>query len=385
MTTVETATRILDTMLGHLALAATIEVEETHDGPCLQIRSTDSQTIIGRDGDRLDDIQYLVNRILRRQFPKAERIKVDCEHFRTIREDQMADEIKEIAARVKETGKPFNADPRGGPPIDGLPIAPDHRALLADPGIDAVAICTPPAARFAIARDALRAGKHVLLEKPPAATMGEAQALLRLAAHQSRTLFATWHSQYNEAVDAARRFLAGKRLATMRVDWNEDFRKYHPDQAWIWQEDGLGVFDMGINALSVLSRLFATPPFIRAAELRIAENHAAPLSATLHFATLDSDGPLAMHMDWAHTGPDQREIRLSTRCGHDLALLDSGGTLLIDGAVAVQEKRTEYPTLYARFAELVRTGRSDVDLVPLQLTLDALALGRRTRLPRFED
>jgi spoIIIJ-associated protein len=111
MTTVETATKILDTMLGHLGLAATIELEETHDGPCLQIRSTDSKTIIGRDGDRLDDIQYLVNRILRRQFPKAERIKVDCEHFRTIREDQMAEEIREIAARVKETGKPHQLRP----------------------------------------------------------------------------------------------------------------------------------------------------------------------------------------------------------------------------------------------------------------------------------
>lgn len=238
------------------------------------------------------------------------------------------------------------ADPRGGPPEAGLQIHPDHRAMLADPAIDAVAICTPPAARFAIARDALRAGKHVLLEKPPAATLGEAQALLRLAAHHGRTLFATWHSQHNTAVEAARRYLAGKRLATLRIDWNEDFRKYHPDQAWIWQADGLGVFDMGINALSILSRLFATPPFVRAAELRIAENHAAPLTATLHFATLDSDGPMALHMDWAHTGPDQREIRLTTTCGHDLALLDSGGTMLIDGAVTVQEKRAEYPALY---------------------------------------
>jgi spoIIIJ-associated protein len=111
MTTVETATRILDTMLGHLGLAATVEVHETHDGPCLQIHSTDSKAIIGRDGDRLDGLQYLVNRILRRQFPKAERIKVDCEHFRTIREDQMAEEIREIAARVKATGKPHQMRP----------------------------------------------------------------------------------------------------------------------------------------------------------------------------------------------------------------------------------------------------------------------------------
>lgn len=276
------------------------------------------------------------------------------------------------------------ADPRGGEPVEGVAIAADHRAMLADPGIEAVVICTPPAARFAIAREALLAGKHVVLEKPPAATMGEAEALARLAAREKRVLFATWHSQYNTAVEEARRFLSGKRLASFRVDWNEDFRKYHPDQSWIWESVGLGVFDMGINALSVLSRLFAHPPHVRAAELRVAENHAAPLSAVLRFGSLDGEGPMEMHMDWGHTGPDQREIRIATQCGHELALLDSGGRLEIDGTVAVAEKRAEYPMLYTRFAELLRRGRSDVDLVPLQMTLDALALGTRVALPRFE-
>lgn len=107
----EAAAKILDTMLGHLALPANIEIEETRDGPCLQIRSTESQSIIGHDGDRLDDFQYLVNRILRRKHPDADRVKVDCEHFRSIREDKMADEIREIADRVKATGKPHQLRP----------------------------------------------------------------------------------------------------------------------------------------------------------------------------------------------------------------------------------------------------------------------------------
>jgi len=130
MTTVESANKILDTMLGHLGLAATIELQETHDGPCLQIHSTDSKTIIGHDGDRLDDLQYLVNRILRRQFPKAERIKVDCEHFRTIREDQMAAEIREIAGRVKSTGKPHQLRP-----LNAYYRRMVHNLLIDDPEI----------------------------------------------------------------------------------------------------------------------------------------------------------------------------------------------------------------------------------------------------------
>ena len=130
MTTVESANKILDTMLGHLGLAATIELQETHDGACLQIHSTDSKTIIGHDGDRLDDLQYLVNRILRRQFPKAERIKVDCEHFRTIREDQMAAEIREIAGRVKSTGKPHQLRP-----LNAYYRRMVHNLLIDDPEI----------------------------------------------------------------------------------------------------------------------------------------------------------------------------------------------------------------------------------------------------------
>lgn len=111
MTTVESANKILDTMLGHLGFTATIEVQESHDGPCLQIHSGESEAIIGKDGDRLDDFQYLVNRIVRRHLPKAERIKVDCGHFRSIQEDQLNDEVKGIAERVKTTGKAFQMRP----------------------------------------------------------------------------------------------------------------------------------------------------------------------------------------------------------------------------------------------------------------------------------
>ena len=111
MTTVESANKILDTMLGHLGFSASIEPQETHDGPCLQIHTGESKALIGKDGDRLDDLQYLVNRILRRHFPKAERVKVDCEHYRSIQEDHLNEEVRGIAERVKATGKSFQMRP----------------------------------------------------------------------------------------------------------------------------------------------------------------------------------------------------------------------------------------------------------------------------------
>ncbi len=111
MQTADSATRILDTMLGHLGFAATIDAHETPDGPCLQITSTETEAIIGKEGERLDDLQYLVNRILRKHVPKAVRIKVDCAHFREIQEDKMKEELRSIAERVKATGTPFQMRP----------------------------------------------------------------------------------------------------------------------------------------------------------------------------------------------------------------------------------------------------------------------------------
>ena len=130
MTTVESATKILDTMLGHLGYTATIEVQQAHDGPCLQIHSSESESIIGHDGDRLDDLQYLVNRIIRRHHSDAERIKVDCGHFRAIQEDRMNEEIRGIAERVKATGKPFQVRP-----LNAYYRRLVHNILVADPQI----------------------------------------------------------------------------------------------------------------------------------------------------------------------------------------------------------------------------------------------------------
>jgi len=74
--------------------------------------------------------------------------------------------------------------------------------------------------------------------------------------------------------------------------------------------------------------------------------------------------------------------------GVDMSLLPltkywSGHADVLMGAVVVREARAEYPALYGRFADLIRDGRSDADLAPLLMALDALAMGRRTALPRF--
>lgn len=111
MTPEEAARKILDTMLGHLGFPVSIEIQKSDEGPCLQVLTSESKHLIGRDGERLDDLQYLVNRVVRKHFPDAPRIKVDCEHFRAIQEDHLAEEVRGVAERVKVSGKPFKMRP----------------------------------------------------------------------------------------------------------------------------------------------------------------------------------------------------------------------------------------------------------------------------------
>jgi len=63
----------------------------------------------------------------------------------------------------------------------GLPGFSNFEALLADPTIEALVIATPPGPRFELAKAAIAAGKHLLLEKPVALNAGQVQELQRLA------------------------------------------------------------------------------------------------------------------------------------------------------------------------------------------------------------
>lgn len=255
--------------------------------------------------------------------------------------------------------------------------------LAAVPSIDAVALCMPPQYRYAAAVQALEAGKHVFLEKPPGATLSEVEDLAALADARGVSLFASWHSRYAPAVEAAREFLAGTRIRSMRVAWKEDVRHWHPGQAWIWQPGGLGVFDPGINALSIVTRILPRPVFATEAVLEFPENREAPIAASIRFT--DAAGlDLAAEFDWRQTGPQSWDIAAVTDAGRML-LSEGGAKLSIDDRLVHAEPEQEYPMLYRRFASLVRAGRSDVDLAPLRHVADAFMLGRRRVVEAFHD
>ena len=156
--------------------------------------------------------------------------------------------------------------------------------LAAEPLLQAVSLCAPPQVRFSQARAALEAGKHVMLEKPPGASVTEVTVLAALAQQKQCTLFASWHSRHAPGVETARAWLAGKEITAVNVLWKEDVRRWHPGQDWIWQPGGLGVFDPGINALSIITRILPHVFFLKSAELFVPANRQNPIAANLDFS-----------------------------------------------------------------------------------------------------
>lgn len=278
----------------------------------------------------------------------------------------------EIAASASHHGE----GPRGHtyPTIEAM--------LAAEPSLDAVSLCQPPQARFPAALAAIEAGRHVLLEKPPGATVSEVELLAERAREKGVTLFATWHSRHAAAVEPARAWLSGKRIARVAITWKEDVRRWHPGQAWIWEPGGLGVFDPGINALSIATHILP-PFFLKEGALSFPANRAAPIAADLSFATADG-APIAAAFDWRQTGPQTWEILVEAE-GGTLRLIDGGAKLEIDGQPQPLADEGEYPSLYRHFASLVRAGESDVDLAPLRHVADAFLRAQPSRVEAFHD
>ena len=268
--------------------------------------------------------------------------------------------------------------------LDGVAHYRDVETLLAECGdLDAVSLCTPPQVRSAQARAALAAGKHVMLEKPPGATLSEVIDLETRARDAGRTLYASWHSRQAPAVEPARAWLAERRVEHVEITWKEDVRVWHPGQQWIWQPGGLGVFDPGINALSIATRVLPRPFFVTGAQLSFPENRAAPIAATLDLVD-DHGGVIRGVFDFRQTGPQTWNIDVRTNDGR-LLLSEGGSRMHVNDEPVDAAETGEYPGLYEEFAQLVEQGRSDVDISPLRLVADSFLLGQRETVEAFHD
>ena len=127
--------------------------------------------------------------------------------------------------------------------------------------------------------------------------------------------------------------------------------------------------------------LFRSEPLrLTGADLDFPANWQTPIAARLTFA-----GGIAADFDWRQDGPQTWDIEIATNAG-GMALRHGGNELWLGGSAQAGDASImgEYPALYARMAELVRQGGSEVDLSPMVLVADALTLGWRSPVPPFE-
>ena len=276
----------------------------------------------------------------------------------------------ELAATVSRKGS-----------VPGIEAFTDiHAMLAARPDVRCVSLCLPPQPRFTAAEAALRAGRHVMLEKPPGQTLAEVQALEALAAAKGVSLYATWHSRMAKGVAGAKAWLTDKVVTRAHICWREDVRQWHPGQDWVFEAGGMGVFDTGINALSILTEILPAPVHLTRARLEFPANRDTPIAAQLVFS-----GGVTADFDWRQEGPQTWDIELDTDAG-PLALRMGGNQLEIGGIVNAGDASImgEYPALYARMAELVKTGARDVDLAPMVHVADAFSIARRVVVGTFD-
>ena len=254
--------------------------------------------------------------------------------------------------------------------------------LAAHPEIEAVSVCTPPQVRHAIARQIIAAGRHCFLEKPPAATLGEAEDIKAAAAAKGVTLLASWHSRYAPAVEQARAWVRSRAIKDIKIVWKENVRQWHPGQKWIFEAGGMGVFDPGINSLSILTHIVPDVVLVKSADLHIPVNCGAPIQVEMDMVSTGGV-PIRAEYDFLQTGLQTWSIYAEAQSGEKMALHLGGTELEIDGKTVLKDKEAEYAGLYAHFLELVRSKTSDADFSPLRIVSDAMLLGNRVNAPEY--
>ena len=100
-------TEALASLLAPLGFTYTLTTEPYEDGISLLLQSPDARFLIGDEGDRLDDLQYMVNRLVQARWSDAPRIRIDCDNYRARAEAKLLRRARSRAERVLKTSKPL--------------------------------------------------------------------------------------------------------------------------------------------------------------------------------------------------------------------------------------------------------------------------------------
>jgi len=137
------------------------------------------------------------------------------------------------------------------------------------------------------------------------------------------------------------------------------------------------VFDPGINAFSIATKIFPGSLFVKSAELSFPEDAQTPIVADVVFYSPDADGELTASLDWRRTEGEEWTITIETADGTTVRLEDGGARLILDDQTSADNGIGEYPDIYRRFVDLIDERRSLIDVAPFRLVADCLLVGGR--------
>ncbi|MBD3385106.1 gfo/Idh/MocA family oxidoreductase [candidate division KSB1 bacterium] len=136
----------------------------------------------------------------------------------------------------------------------GLEVTKDYKKILNNPQIHAVAICTPVYSHYEIAKDALKAGKHVLIEKPMTSTSAQSIELVELAEKSNLTLMVDHTFIYTGAVQLIKQIVKGGEIGDL----------YYFDSVRInlglFQHDINVIWDLAPHDISIMDHVINKPP-----------------------------------------------------------------------------------------------------------------------------
>lgn len=232
--------------------------------------------------------------------------------------------------------------------------------------IDAITLATPPAVRFDLALEAISHGYNLMLEKPPCSSVEECSILIEAAEQAKVTIFAGWHSKYALMISFAREWIEKNGCDHFEIFWKEDYNKWHPGQKWIKKEGGLGVFDSGINALSMLCELMEVDFSPENVLFLRPSNWKTPIAVSFSLKTKDRVIG-KVEFDWRVTGDDIWDIKFFS--GSSEMVLSDGGKSMTINKIPIyfeEEKLSEYKRMYKHFEETIIAKKSSFDFKPLQ-------------------
>jgi UDP-N-acetyl-2-amino-2-deoxyglucuronate dehydrogenase len=136
----------------------------------------------------------------------------------------------------------------------------DYRQILDRPDVDMVSICTPSGLHAQMAIDALQAGKHVVLEKPMALSLEDADRIINTALHTGRKLCVVLQNRYNPPMQDLRRVVdEGKlgrlMLGSATVRWYRPQEYYEDGWHGTWAMDGGALMNQSIHHIDALQWL----------------------------------------------------------------------------------------------------------------------------------